>query len=209
MTALQPQIFPDLEGADFIRSDEVAEVGDEVLRLHGQAGGVGRLLQVARAIREGEVAVLWLLNAKPFDVLNERLEHDTAGKCLKAPRLWHDVTGYHVAIWIRQHFWDEWTPDVRRAAILHELLHVEVERDKNDQAKVRIRKHDVEDFVDVARLYGPIFGEAGAYTRAATVRPAADIVSPLRDLADKTGSDITITAGDRSATIRSRKPKAE
>lgn len=172
MTALQPAMFPDIEGPDFVKSDAVAKVADEVLRRHGREGCVSRLYEVARAIAHEEVHVLWLFNAKPIDQLTEREEHDTAGKCLKAPRLWHDVTGYDVAIWLREGYWADWDQQTREAAVLHELLHVEVERDKDDQPKVRIRKHDVEDFVDVVRHYGPMFGEAGAYVRAATVKPA-------------------------------------
>lgn len=174
MSALQPAMFPDIEGPDFVKSEAVAEVAEEVLRIHGRAEGVARLYPVARAIAEEEIHVLWLLNAKPFDPEKDEEEHDTAGKCLKAPRLWHDVTGFDVAIWLREGYWEEWDQPTREAAVLHELLHVEVERDKNDQPKVRIRKHDVEDFVDVVRHYGPMFGEAGAYVRAATVKPAKD-----------------------------------
>lgn len=172
MAQLQPAMFPDLEGPDFVRSEEVADVAADVLRIHGRK--VGRLGEIEEAIEAGEVRVLYLLNTKPLDELTERQEHDTAGKCMKAPRLWHDVTGYDVAIWIREHFWKGWDVEVRRAAVLHELLHVDVERDKNDQARVRIRKHDVESFVDVARLYGPIEGDAAAYVRAATMRATED-----------------------------------
>lgn len=167
MAQLQPAMFPDIEGPDFVRSDQVADVAESVLAKHGRPGGVALLHETARAIAEAEIHVLWLLNAKPVDVLTEREEHDTAGKCVKAPRLWHDVTGYDVAIWIREGYWKRWDAPTREAALLHELLHVEVERDKDDQAKVRIRKHDAESFVDVVRLYGPIFGEEARLVRAA------------------------------------------
>jgi len=166
----QPRLFPEIESADFIRDDAIAGVGKDVLSTHGKIGGP--VFEVAKAIRDGEVNVLWLRNDKPFDELNEDLNHDTAGKCIKAPGVWHDVTGYDVAIWIRGYWWDKWDPRIREAAILHELLHVEIKRTKDLAAKVAIRKHDVEDFVAVAKLYGPIFGDAASYVRAATVKPA-------------------------------------
>ena len=174
MAAVQPSMFPDIEGPDFIRSEQVADVAQEVLRRHGRVGGVGRLHPVAQAIAEEEVHVLWPLNAKPFDPVNDEENHDAAGKCLKAPGLWRDITGYDVAIWIRAYFWERWDAAMREAALLHELLHIEVKRDKDDQVKLAIRKHDVEAFVDVARIYGTVEGEAAAFVRAATVKPAGE-----------------------------------
>ena len=167
MAQLQPSMFPDIEGPDFVKSSEVADVGETVVRIHGR--GIGQLGPVAEAITEEEIHVLWLLNTKPFDPEKDEEGHDAAGKCIKAPGLWHDVTGYDVAIWIREYFWKQWDEPTRRAAILHELLHVEVDRDKDDQVKVKIRKHEVEDFVAVALAYGPIFGDAPRYVRAAAV----------------------------------------
>lgn len=167
MAALQPVMFPDVEGPDFVRSTEVADVADTVLNKHGKVGGVGLLHATARAIADEEVHVLWLLNTKPFDPEKDAEGHDVAGKCVKAPGLWHDVTGFDVAIWIREYFWKRWDQPTREAALLHELLHVEVDRDQDNNPKVKIRKHEVEDFVDVVRHYGPIFGEGARLVRAA------------------------------------------
>lgn len=181
--AADPALFPDIAGPEFVRSEQVEAVARDVLSEHGKAGGVGRVYDTARAIRDGEIAVVWLLNEKPFDELNEDKSHDAAGKCLKAPRLWHDVTGYDVAIWIRGHFWRRADERVRRAMVLHELLHVEIRRDGEGNPKVAIRKHDVEDFVDVVRHYGPIFGyaEGGA---PALVQAANDWERRQRDDTD-------------------------
>jgi len=158
MTGTAPVLFPEIEGPEFLKSEQVADVARDVLSEHGKVGGVGRLFATAKAVREGEIRIAYLINAKPFDELNDDANHDAAGKCIKAPRLWHDVTGIDVAIWIREHFWKGWPPDVRAAAVLHELLHVEVDHDAKGEVKIKVRKHDVEDFVDVVRIYGPIFG---------------------------------------------------
>jgi hypothetical protein len=125
-----------------------------------------------RPIRDGELSILWLLNEKPWnDEAEDDQEPEVAGRCVKAPRIWHDVTGHHFAIWIRKHFWDEFGAELRRAVVLHELLHIEVKRDKDNQPKFATRKHDVEDFVDVARQYGPnaLAGDGGRYVRAAAL----------------------------------------
>ena len=168
MASLQPALFPEIEGPDFIRSDDIAEVAKTVLSEHGKVGGP--LFAVAKAIRDEEIYVLWLRNDKPYDPDKDEETHETVGKCIKAPGLWHDVTGFDVAIWLRGWFWDRWRPEQREAFTLHELLHVEIKRDKDDQAKVAVAKHDVEDFVAVMRLYGPVTGASAAYVRAATVR---------------------------------------
>jgi hypothetical protein len=170
--AVQQHAFPEIEGPDFVRSSDVEAVAEKVLELHGGVGGVGRIREVAEAIRDQELRIMWLLNEKPF---NEDTEDDQepeiAGRCIKAPRLWHDVTGVDFAIWARKHFWDDFNTELRRALVLHELEHIEVKRDKNGQPKYSVRKHDVEDFVDVARQYGPaaLAGQGGRYVRAAAL----------------------------------------
>lgn len=170
--AVQQHAFPDLEGPDFIQSEGVADVGAQVLDLHGAIGGVARINPIAEAVRDGELTILWLLNMKPFNPdTDDEDEPKIAGKCVKAPGLWRDVTGFHFAIWAREYFWTKLDVDGRRALILHELLHVEVNRDKDGNPKFATRKHDVEDFVDVARQYGPaaLAGEGGRYVRAAAL----------------------------------------
>lgn len=168
---LAPVLFPDIEGPEFVKADEVAAVAQTVLAKHGKAGGVARLYPIAQALDGAEFSIAYLFNAKPFDPFKDEVSHDAAGKCLKAPKLWQNVTGIDVAIWLREAFWREWPDDVREAAVLHELLHVDVSHDDKGFLHLAVRKHDLEDFVDVARIYGPLFGygEGGApaYVRAA------------------------------------------
>lgn len=175
MARLQPALFPEIEGPDFIRNEAIEKVGQAVLAQHGKVGGP--LFEVARAVRDEEIRILWLRNDKPYDPEKDDEDHDTVGRCVKAPGLWHDVTGYDVAIWLRGYFWDRWRAEQQEAFVLHELLHVEIRRDKDEQLKVGVAKHDVEDFVAVMRLYGPIVGDSAAYVRAATrsITPQSDI----------------------------------
>lgn len=170
--AVQQRAFPEIEGPDFVKSDEVAEVADDVLAAHGGIGGVGRLHAIAEAIEQGELKILWLLNTKPFnDQSEDDQEPEIAGRCVKAPGLWRDFTGYDFAIWAREHFWDDFNEDLRRALVLHELLHIEVKHNDKGEIKLATRKHDVEDFVDVARQYGPaaLAGDGARYVRAAAL----------------------------------------
>lgn len=120
MARLQPALFPEFEGPDFIRDEAIETVGQAVLSAHGKVGGP--LFEVARAVRDEEIRILWLRNDKPYDPEKDDEGHDTVGKCVKAPGLWHDVTGYDVAIWLRGWFFDKWRPEQREAFTLHELL---------------------------------------------------------------------------------------
>lgn len=185
--AVQPAMFPEIDGPDFIRSDEVKAVGLEVLDMHGGIGGVPRLHPIAEAIRDGDLRIMWLFNEKPF---NEETEDDQepeiAGRCVKAPKLWHDITGVDFAIWVRKHFWDDFNTELRRAVVLHELLHIEIKRDKDNQPRFATRKHDVEDFVDVARQYGPaaLAGDGARYVRASALFGGEQEPTPLRTVED-------------------------
>ena len=165
--ALEPVLFPDLEGPDFVKSSEVERLAEQLLEEHGRAGGISRLFEVRRAIRNDELAIAYLLNTKPFDPLKDDVTHDAIAKCVKAPGLWHDVTGIHVAIWVRAYFWNQFDDRQRAAVVTHELLHVQVDRDDADQPKLRLRRHDVEEFTDVVRRYGLIDSARQALVKAA------------------------------------------
>jgi hypothetical protein len=153
--ALEPVLFPDLEGPEFVQSDEVARVAGEVLARHGGWPGIGRLRETARALENGRIAIAYLENTKAFNPVVDDVTHDAIAKCIKAPALWHDVTGIDVIVWIRSYFWKMFDDRQRAAVVLHELLHVALE-EKDDELRLRLRDHDVEEFIDVMRWYGAL-----------------------------------------------------
>ena len=164
--ATTPDMFPDLDPSQFIVSSAVADVAQGVLAKLGAAGEVGRLFNVRRAIEGGDIDVGYLINAKPFDPLSDEAKHDAIAKCIKAPTLWHDLTGHDAVIWCRGWFWDQFSAEQRDALLLHELLHLEVEYDDEGEVKLRVRKHDLEEFTDVARRYGGALPAIDPFVRA-------------------------------------------
>lgn len=154
----EPVLFPELEGPEFVPSEEIERVAEEVLERHGRGGAkaVGIVGTVREAIADELIRIAYVLNTKPFDPVTEEATHDVVGRCVKAPKLWHDVTGIDVVIWIRADFWNRFDARARAAIVLHELSHVRITFDKEGQLKLKLREHDVEEFIGVVRFYGPI-----------------------------------------------------
>lgn len=164
---LDPQLDPaEFTGPEFVWSEEIGIVAEAVLDRHGRAGGIPRLHPIRRAAVEDELHIRYVLNRKPFDPQAEEVTHDVISKCVKAPKLWHDLYGDDVVIWVREYFWNEFDERGRAGVLLHELLHVEVDHDKNNLLKVSLRKHDVEEFVLAVRYYGDFAGGRRALAKA-------------------------------------------
>ena len=72
------------------------------------------------------------------------------GKCSRATGKWSYLTGYDYVIEVWKPFWDRSTDQVREALVYHELLHIQ-----KGKVKWVVRKHDVEEFLDVVQEYGP------------------------------------------------------
>jgi hypothetical protein len=164
MATVQP-LF-DIDARQFVPSQEVAEVAERVVDRLGRQGEVGRLFNVRRAIREGEIAIAYLLNVKPFDPTADEVKHDAIAKCIKAPTLWRDLTGHDVVIWARSWFWEQFTDEQRDALLLHELLHLDIEYDESGEIKLGVRKHDLEEFTDVAQRFGGALPGIDPFVRA-------------------------------------------
>ena len=88
----------------------------------------------------------------------------TLGKCKKASDLDRELAPFDFVILLNKDFWlDIRVTDVQRTALLdHELMHAAIAYDEQGEPKVdergrtvyRIRKHDLEEFSDIAARYG-------------------------------------------------------
>lgn len=84
---------------------------------------------------------------------------DTIAKALKAPAVWRSIADLDAVVWANGAAWDALGERQREAVVLHQLLHLDYDE---ETGKVRIVKHDVEEFGLVARRYGPWHGGLAA-----------------------------------------------
>lgn len=149
MTALPPrQLRAPLVDAmpPFLVSDEVEAVARTVIRRHDTALG-----WIPRQVR-----VVYLLKLGDKPATDDTI--DTVAKCNLAPALWRVLSDRRgseepvdFAIWVKECYWRLFGPHQQEAVVAHELSHVDVD----DKGKPRIRKHDVEEFGQIAAWYGP------------------------------------------------------
>jgi len=77
------------------------------------------------------------------------------GKCSRATGKWSYLTGYDYVIEVWEPFWNRVSDYAREALVYHELLHIQKQVTAKGKVKWTVRKHDVEEFLDVVREYGP------------------------------------------------------
>ena len=208
MSAEPQTLGLDVDGTQF-RLDKALEARAGII-----LGRFQELYPVREAITQGELRFGFLFNLKPFDVLAERLVCGTIGKAAKASPVWRDLTGYDAVLWVRAHVWTMFeTEDSRDALLLHLLLHFDAAFVRGAW-KLSTRDHDYAGFNDVARHFGGALPDTASLI-AALARghepqaAAAEAVAPLFDLAQRTGTDITIEHQGRTATIHGWKVDTE
>ena len=209
MTAThEPQTLNlDIDGTQFRVDDGLERRSGVIL------GRFPELYPVAEAVTQGEIRFGFLLNVKPFDVLTERLVCGAIGKSAKASPVWRDLTGFDAILWVRQQVWNLFDANSQDALLLHLLLHFDASF-KSGTWRLATRDHDYAGFNDVARHFGGALPDTASLIEALArghepYAAAAEAVAPLFDLAQRTGTDITIEHDGRSSTIHGRKVDAE
>jgi len=96
--------------------------------------------------RDARIKYLFKVSEKP---------QKFAGRCHKADKKWHHLTGIDFVIEV----WDEWwrraTPESREALVYHELLHIGKGETRTGKVKWFIVDHPVESFFEEVKRYGP------------------------------------------------------
>ena len=100
----------------------------------------------------------------------------TLGKCCKTSERDRAFHNYDVIIELNSDFWhDPATTNMHREyLVFHELCHIGISKDENDEAKrdernrlcVYIKKHEVEEFVPVIEKYGLLMPQVQRMARA-------------------------------------------
>jgi hypothetical protein len=217
-------MFPGTEVEPFIAAPDLEVLVDSVI------AGFDEFDPIAIAIREEGLSIACVFETKPFDPLEEELKPHTIAKVTKASPLWRCLTNREYVIQFRQAFWDAFDERQRTAVVHHELTHIDITVDAKGRTRYGTREHDVEDFTQTMRRFGPILPSRAAFVKAfldwqhEQERPEptklrsldpeklgdalVDHASDMQTMADELGGDITITANGRSATVSPRERKA-
>lgn len=223
---LDEGLFPETLVEPFIVSEEVAELAEDVLARFDE------FRSIREAIANDGLRIRYVFETKAFDPLKEELKPHTIAKVQKAGPVWRTLAETELVISFRQWFWEKFDEPARRRTLHHEFSHVQVEEPGPDgRPKVSLREHEIEDFGLTVRRFGPrpwhasffksyldwqheqdqpeptrlrTLGEAIVERFVDDVASRAEGADGLRKLAEETGTDITVSGGGRSATIKGR-----
>lgn len=118
------------------------------------------------------------------------------GKARLMPRWVQPLAPYDACITIMSKVWNFLRDRQREALLLHELMHL---GQNPDSGMLEVVPHDIEEFGYVAAQYGAWRSSLEAFHEQ--LQLGLDPAGPLRDLANRTGTSITIEHDGRSATI--------
>lgn len=175
------------EATYFERSDEVAEVAEQLL---------GKHLLLAR-LREVSIAYLLQQGTDPQQGKSREATIDTIAKAVKAPPLWQELANVLAVVWVNGRAWSALGTRQREAVVLHELLHLDVDK----TGKLVLLKHDVEEFTYVVAHYGPWHGGLERFGEQMGLWGAHRAGDGLQQVANEMGAAITLKAGGKEATL--------
>lgn len=160
---LEPEegLFPETLIEPFLAAPEVEELAQDVIASYDE------FEPIQTAIREQGLRIRYVFETKPFDPTKEELKPHTIAKVTKASPLWRALAETEIAIQFRQPFWVAFKEHQRRAVLHHELTHILVDVDEDTgRMKIGLREHDVEDFTQTMRRFGPVIPGRAAFVKA-------------------------------------------
>ena len=129
-------------------------------------------LPLVSAINEAKIKYLFTL----------KKHSDFAGRIQKPGRVWKFLSDYDYIVLIHKETWDAFNETQRRALIYHELNHITYRIDKEGNKQWKLRKHDIEEFLDVVR-------EFGAWTTE---------LNQLKEITDETSTQSGLSGSERT-----------
>jgi len=101
-------------------------------------------LPVIDGIEEASIKYIFIL----------KKHSEYAAKIQKPGGVWKFLSDYDYVVLVHKPSWDKFSERQRKALIYHELLHITYKTDKNEKKHWKLRKHDIEEFIDVIREFG-------------------------------------------------------
>ena len=120
-------------------SDEYTEIGNDLIQTE----------EILSDLRESDVTIVYLGSEY------EKTSHGKSvfGQCEKIPDKYKWSVPCDFTITIFEPNVERFTEEQLRILILHELMHVGIAKDGNEETYF-IRPHDIEDFRDIIERYG-------------------------------------------------------
>jgi hypothetical protein len=133
--------------------------------------------------KEARIAMAWRLRTKA-----DKDGHIVLGKCVKVSDLYREYADYDFIIVLNREFYDEptVTKEQRIALIDHEMCHAaptyndetgEHEVDERGRYLFRIRKHEVEEFIEIVQRNGIWKHDLLAFAKALQEKKKAPLFS--------------------------------
>ena len=120
-------------------SEEYTHIGDELILTE----------EALSDIRDSQVSIMYL--GSEYEKTSRG--RTVYGQCEKVPEKYKWAVPCDFTITIFEPNVEHFTEEQMRILILHELMHVGIEEDGNEE-KYYIRPHDVEDFEEILERYG-------------------------------------------------------
>lgn len=108
---------------------------------------------------DAQIAIAWRKGYKP-----DPEGHIILGQCVKASDLQREFVDLDFIILLNKEIWNDlqFTPDMKKALIDHELSHAAMAYDSEGDPKIdvrgrpvwRLRSHDIGEFIDIVRRHG-------------------------------------------------------
>lgn len=158
-----PGLFPGVAEPQYVRSPEVRDLAELVIAEFDE------FRPIQEAVLNQGLRIVYAWDTRPFDFVRDEYGPHVIAQVRKAPTWVRDLHGGHVMLEFRRWFWDHFDAAQRRAVIHHELTHLELdgETDELGNPKVKLRKHDVEDFTGTMRRFGPVIPGRREFIKAA------------------------------------------
>ena len=93
-------------------------------------------------------------NAKIVYLFNVSEKASCAGQIQSPGGTWKFLSNYNYVLWVHKPTWNTLNENQRKALVYHELCHISHTAKKDGSVKFKLKKHDLEEFLDVVKSFG-------------------------------------------------------